>query len=79
MWISLLCLTAFAASASAECGWVLRAYYLDPAGVRWTVADAYERREACVKAANERGTSMPNVSLFRCLPDTVDPRGPKGK
>jgi hypothetical protein len=44
----------------------------------WETAQACRNEmEKRTKVQNER-TGGPNA-LFRCLPDTVDPRGPKGK
>jgi len=86
--VSLFWLALFATFASAECAWVLwntttvakpdstssvtsitpiRAY-ATPAG-----------SEAAKKGA-EGPRAMPGVTwMLTCLPDTVDPRGPKGK
>jgi hypothetical protein len=57
-------LTLASSSAWAECAWVL----WDPAGGRWEPVMAFKTQREC-QAKAPAGT--------RCLPDTVDPRGPK--
>jgi hypothetical protein len=85
-----------AATAYAECAWVLWTHFVLRDGDRWLVNSAFDSGENCgiaaVKAlAAARGTgagvvaggvvTMPNGDLVRavCLPDGVDPRGPKAK
>ncbi len=112
--LSLLSLTTFATSASAECAWVL---WLNQTSVpsdkfsggkttqEWTpIQAALEDRvcdkmlEGTVKARSQPQHSGDRVTVegfalvvirnelfgttvlrYVCLPDTVDPRGPKGK
>jgi hypothetical protein len=104
--LSLLWLTLFASSASAECAWVLwveeaalHAKYPTP---RWrtvtgmaTESTCYQflkelldqrRREPGYKVMDFTTTYDPPhdelkrfVATYSCLPDSVDPRGPKGK
>jgi len=69
-----------AATAYAECAWVL-----------WSASDgaslpvsAWDAKSRCEEAKNERlralSTTVERKDVtFVCLPDTVDPRGPKGK
>jgi hypothetical protein len=58
-----------------------------PSGEHWGVIGAYSQDEggkaACKTSADAKnkriaGTELAKVRLFLCLPDTVDPRGPKG-
>jgi hypothetical protein len=93
MFVSLL---AFAASASAECAWVLwqqtRLTTLrPPATDTWDIHGVFEKKAECEAElprherldrqtsgydANTRATT---VVRHVCLPDTIDPRGSKGK
>ena len=85
--IAVLLLLASAGTASAECAWVL--WQLDqtpiegrsdrvrldwhPAGATGTEAtcDAWLKRSVAENTVKYR--------VFRCLPDTLDPRGSRGK
>ena len=66
---------ALAATAYAECAWVV-----------WMGSDlirAFPTYEACLRELPHETPGDPkspviNPWLWRCLPDTVDPRGPKG-
>jgi len=86
-------LLASAATAHAECAWVL---WVEESN-HWSIARAaqiaFAKKAECDRAASEendkqfklliekRTTGQSGVSQgpIRCLPDTVDPRGPKGK
>ncbi len=87
--LALLCLVALATSA-AECAWVL--WVEEPDGSnRWSLArrTAFERKTECEEAqrtltvalieASKRPLPPPARHTYMCLPDTVDPRGPKPK
>jgi hypothetical protein len=81
----LLCLLLSAATASAECAWVLWGPVLDEKhrelAHEKSILGAYLSKSEC-ETAWARATSppAPNRGLgFICLPDTVDPRGPKGR
>jgi hypothetical protein len=80
------------ATAHAECTWVLWQQHLatdgqgkvkltvEPLYGRYNILRAYPNQSACEKAESAAASTKPqfNDALF-CLPDTVDPRGPKGK
>jgi hypothetical protein len=86
---------AFATSASAECAWVLwtETTIVGISGSTWALGDVFATRAECdawrmryFRAEQERrvreATTPGGTTLSRndrCLPDTVDPRGPKGK
>ena len=81
-----LSLLAWAATASAECAWVLwELGTLVPE--TWRPVTAFRAERACVEARQARARAryefiQPDApetyETLRCLPDTMDPRGPKG-
>jgi len=89
--VAMLCLLVVAASASAVCGWVLWQEE-GPTGSGRCSLDtgmqvAFDTRKDCEQYANARAQFLSAVAkrtsgptpFLACLPDTVDPRGPKGK
>jgi len=75
-----LCLLTSVAAASAECVWVL---WSGSSGASLPVS-AWDTKSRCEEAKNERLRALSSTVerkdvTFVCLPDTVDPRGPKGK
>jgi hypothetical protein len=75
-----------AATAYAECAWVLWAgteknpQPLVGNPIQWRSVEGYDTRRACVEAATETAKNPKNKAWeFSCLPDPMDPRGPKAK
>jgi hypothetical protein len=81
--LGLLGVLILATSASAECAWVLWGAQRPHEGTAdaraWWVLAAYPTKAECESrrgAVHRRRTS--EEASFECLPDTVDPRSPKG-
>ena len=86
MAITAALLLLVATHAWAECAWVLWAELTDK---RFTPVAAVEDRNECVQRAAKRLQDRkdetvrrlfnidPQELFYSCLPDTVDPRGPK--
>ena len=100
--VALLCLFIFAASASAECAWVLWAGSTiidrppeeprDPSTPGWSPLQAFATQDACEKGQTRMRGSVKQrereemkkkngkgwrYHMYRCFPDTIDPREPK--
>jgi len=89
--VALYLLTS-AATAHAECAWVLWRQTLRGSDEAWFPQEAHTNVSECrtteaiknraEEAFRERTPPEQRLSLafsYLCLPDTVDPRGPKGK
>jgi hypothetical protein len=90
--VVVLLLLASVGTASAGCAWVvwLEQTLVAPNGIiqgtRWSPIGGYPLAAECMKALPEdsresRADGNPGAlaKQYRCFPDTVDPRGPKGK
>jgi hypothetical protein len=88
--VALFLLTS-AGTAYAECAWVLWAGGVKTSGEAvYVPIEGYSTKAECEKGRSvsavdeveqlKRDVAGAGVKLaFTCLPDTVDPRGPKGK
>jgi hypothetical protein len=86
-----LSLLASTAAAYAECAWVLWAGGVKTSGEAvYAPIEGYPTKAECEKGRSassvdeveqlKRDVAGAGMKLaFTCLPDTVDPRGPKGK
>jgi len=74
---------ASAGTASAECGWVLwtkiNALEWETRGGYDSRADCERRRGKSVEGARQGTGGSQFVVLNACLPETIDPRGPKAR
>jgi hypothetical protein len=85
----LVYLTLVATPAWAECAWVLWGQTPSSGGFMSHPMDAFKTREECnaerlsseakMKAAIREGRGSGAIVILSCLPDTIDPRGPKEK
>lgn len=78
--LALICVLTLATSAHAECGWVLWNNDVSEPTIRRTPMEAYDTRRECNAALEKwRSGGLRSGVVLSCLPDTVDPRGPRGK
>jgi len=81
--IAMFCfLLAFPASAHAECAWVLWGQTVDPWNALVALPlGAWTSRGQCEEERRKREHAPEELRMagYTCLPDTVDPRVPKGK
>src|SRR5262249_51541407 len=90
--IAALCLLAWAATGSAECAWIVWRNSVDGTGKdNWVPVQAAGSRQECGTITDSKtkfedyareqyraaGRTLHGEWSFLCLPDTVDPRGPK--
>ena len=91
--IATLSLLVSAATAYAECAWVL---WSSDQAKQWVLRGTHKDKQACFRQIEKEFADHPATSreradgnmrvqgsvstyTFHCLPDTVDPRGAKGK
>ena len=68
-------LLASVGTASAECAWVLWGF---EASVGWLPLLGYETRAECDADRKDKQSNIKD-GILTCLPDTIDPRGPKAR
>ena len=82
--VALLLLTCFASPVSAGCAWVLWSVQLGTGGTAYfEPVVGFENKTDCDLELNKwpkvrEGMKVP-ILTAKCLPDTIDPRGPKGQ
>ena len=78
--VALLLFIVGAGTAYAECAWVVWGQWMGTLEETWSPEDSFTAPAPCKAAAEQRNRNRKaNKLWFICLPDTLDPRGPKGK
>jgi hypothetical protein len=81
--LAVVLLLASIGTASAECAWVMWGQQFTRTDVIQVAEGGYNSREGCISAVQVRVADGGADELkkkrirFACLPDTIDPRGPK--
>ena len=85
------CLLGFVASAQAECAWVLwgrsQRFGLELISAHATLRECVHELDSVGRISGTRANATTpyvtqsdgSTNTWQCLPDTIDPRGPKGK
>jgi hypothetical protein len=79
---AVLWVLASAAPAHAGCAWVLWGRTVDPWNALVALPlGAWTSRDQCEDERRKREQAPEELRMasYTCLPDTIDPRGPKGK
>jgi hypothetical protein len=88
--LAVVLLLASVGTASAECAWVLWGWTTDPQLIRgvptqelYYPVSAHQTKDQCERQATS-SRAAPEAKAgprfqYNCLPDTIDPRGPKAK
>jgi len=79
---ALLILLLSATAAHAECAWVLWGQTVDPWNAVVSLSlGAWRSREECEQERQKREQAPEELRMasYACLPDTIDPRAPKGQ
>jgi hypothetical protein len=78
----LCCLFAFASPVRAACAWVLWGQSVDPWNALVALPlGAWASRDQCEEERRKREQAPEELRMaaYTCLPDTIDPRGPRGQ
>ena len=76
MLVALFAALTLASSAWAECAWVLWGQ-VGRSPFSWEVIQSFTSKDAC-EGSRQVKVLREDFTRHLCLPDTVDPRGPKG-
>ncbi len=79
---TLFVLWCLSSSACAQCSWIVWSSAAAGTKLEWIPIGAFASEDACKRETDNlaaQARNYPAKPIFTCLPDTVDPRGPKGK